>query len=179
MKPIAVCLPDAPDEQPAHSSRRTCDCWSVRLSSGAAPRAGNQNRNWSGAATLHGSRSLRGARNAMRSVRIRCLVTASILLLSVAHADEFGWRGGSSTSTARGPSGEARGGRRGRPGSWRHQPRCQSRSAITPAARSTTSAASRIMSSRKRRPTIWTPTGWPPFSSACTIAAGRPMKFMA
>ena len=96
-----------------------------------------------------------------------------------AHADEFGWRGGSSTSTARGPSGEARGGRRGRPGSWRHQPRCQSRSAITPAACSTTSAASRIMSSRKRRPTIWTPTGWPPFSSAGTTAAGSPMKFIA
>ncbi len=55
----------------------------------------------------------------------------------------------------------------------------QSRSAITPTARSTASAASRIMSSRKRRPTIWTPTGWPLFSLAGTTAAGRPMKFMA
>ena len=55
----------------------------------------------------------------------------------------------------------------------------QSRSAITPTARSTASAASRIMSSRKRRPTIWTPTGWPSFSFAGTMAAGRPMKFMA
>ena len=55
----------------------------------------------------------------------------------------------------------------------------QSRSAMTPTARSTTSAASRIMSSRKRRPTIWTPTGWPSFSFAGTMAAGRPMKFMA